>query len=103
MLFREGEAYAPGVAKKDFSFPRETQSTYQLQEQVRKIAEQSNADIEEVYLQLKKLFLLRKYYLKAPTREIQSKIIEIRVDVKYLMILKGFEFLVCLSIFLSKR
>lgn len=78
VLFREGEAYAPGVAKKDFSFPRETQSTYQLQEQVRKIADQSNADIEEVYLQLKKLFLLRKYYMKSPTREIQAKIVEIR-------------------------
>ena len=56
VLFREGEAYAPGVAKKDFSFPRETQSTYQLQEQVRKIADQSKEDIEDVYLQLKKLF-----------------------------------------------
>ena len=78
VLFREGEAYAPGVAKKDFSFHRETQSTYQLQEQVRKIADQSKEDIEDVYLQLKKLFLLRKYYLNAPTREIQSKIVEVR-------------------------
>ena len=78
VLYREGEAYAPGVAKKDFSFPRETQSTYQLQEQVRKIADQSKEDIEDVYLQLKKLFLLRKYYLKAPTRDIQAKIVEIR-------------------------
>ena len=78
VLFREGEAYAPGVAKKDFSFPRETQNTYQLQEQVRKIADQSKEDIEDVYLQLKKLFLLRKYYMNAPTREIQSKIVEVR-------------------------
>ena len=78
VLFREGEAYAPGVAKKDFSFPRETQSTYQLQEQVRQIAEKTNQDIEDVYLQLKKLFSLRKYYLKAPTKEMQAKIVEIR-------------------------
>ena len=78
ILFRIGEAYAPGKAKKDFSFPRETQSTYQLQEQAKKLAEQSKADIEEVYLQLKKLFLLRQHYLEAPTRDIQAKIIEIR-------------------------
>ena len=78
ILFRIGEAYAPGKAKKDFSFPRETQSTYQLQEQAKKIAEQSEEDIEEVYVQLKKLFLLRKYFLGAPTREMQAKIIEIR-------------------------
>ena len=78
ILYREGEAYAPEIAKKDFSFPRETQSTYQLQEQARKIAEQNNVDVEKIYLQLKKLFLLRKYYLTAPTKDIQAKIVEIR-------------------------
>lgn len=78
ILFRIGEAFAPGKAKKDFSFPRETQSTYQLQEQAKKIADQSGEDIEEVYIQLKKLFLLRKYYMESPTREIQAKIVEIR-------------------------
>ena len=78
ILFREGEAYAPGVAKRDFSFPRETQSTYELQEQAKVLAEQNKRDIEEIYLQLKKLFLLRKYYLAAPTRDVQAKIVEIR-------------------------
>ena len=78
ILFREGEAYAPGVAKRDFSFPRETQSTYELQEQAKILAEQSKRDIEEIYLQLKKLFLLRKHYLEAPTRDVQAKIVEIR-------------------------
>lgn len=78
ILFREGEAYASGKAKRDFSFPRETQSTYELQEQAKMLAEQSKRDIEEVYLQLKKLFKLRKYYLEAPTKEVQAKIVEIR-------------------------
>lgn len=78
ILFREGEAYAPGVAKRDFSFPKETQSTYELTEQAKVLAEKSNRDIEEIYLQLKKLFMLRKYYLEAPTRDVQAKIVEIR-------------------------
>ena len=78
ILFREGEAFAPEIAKKDFTFPRETESTYQLQDNAKKIAEQSGADIEETYIKLKKLFMLRKYYMQAPTREIQAKIIEIK-------------------------
>ena len=78
ILFREGEAYAPGVAKRDFSFPKETQSTYELTEQARVLAEKNKRDIEEIYLQLKKLFMLRKYYLEAPTKDVQAKIVEIR-------------------------
>ena len=78
ILFREGEAYAPGAAKRDFSFPKESQSTYELQEKAKILAEQSKRDEEEVYLQLKKLFKLRKYYLEAPTKDVQAKIVEIR-------------------------
>ena len=78
ILFREGEAYAPGVAKRDFSFPRETQSTYELQEQAKVLAKKSSKDIEEIYLQLKKLFMLRKYYIEAPTKDVQAKIVEIK-------------------------
>lgn len=78
ILFRIGEAYAPGKAKQDFSFPKETERTYELQDKVSAIVENKNYDIEEVFIQLKKLFMLRKYYLTAPTRSEQAKIVEIR-------------------------
>ena len=78
ILFREGEAYAPGVAKRDFSFPKESQSTFELQEQAKVLAEKNKIDIEQAYIQLKKLFLLRKHYLQAPTKDVQEKIVEIR-------------------------
>ncbi len=78
VLFREGEAFAPGIAKRDYAFPKETQSTYELQDQVKLIAEKGNYDIEKIFIQLKKLFMLRKFYLTAPTRAVQQKIVEIR-------------------------
>ena len=37
----------------------------------------SNYNIEEIYIELKKLFVLRKSYLENPIKENQDKIVEI--------------------------
>ncbi len=78
VLFRDGEAYAPAKAKDKYQLPRETPNTYELKLKVRKIAAAKNYNLENVYMELKKLFILKKNYLVAATSAIQQKILEIQ-------------------------
>ena len=78
VLFRDGEAYAPAIAKNKYQLPRENPNTYDLKLKVRKIAAASNYDLETIYVKLKKLFILKKNYLTAATNAIQEKILEIQ-------------------------
>ena len=78
VLFRDGEQYAPAIAKDKFQLPRETPNTYELKLKVRKIAAAKEYNLEQVYMKLKKLFILKKNYLSAPTSAIQEKILEIQ-------------------------
>lgn len=77
VLFTDGEAYAPEIAKKGFNFPRETDESYQLELKVRKEAEESGYTLDEAFLELSKLFVLRKHYREIPIKNIQDKIVEI--------------------------
>ena len=77
IIFREGEAYAPAKAKNGFNLPVEGSGVYELTQQVKKLASQKNYDLEKVYTELKKLFILKKYYIVAPTSSVQKKILEI--------------------------
>ena len=78
IIFREGEAYAPAVAKDKFQLPRENPKTYDLKYKVRKMAIAKKYNLEEIYRELKKLFILKKNYVIAPTSIIQEKILEIQ-------------------------
>ena len=40
--------------------------------------EDKSLDMQEIYLELKKLFILRKSYLEVPIKEIQDRIVEIK-------------------------
>ncbi|MBO5479000.1 MAG: hypothetical protein J6A04_04800 [Clostridia bacterium] len=77
VLFTDGEAYAPEIAKKGFNFPRDTEESDQLAYEVKESAVESGYGIEEVYTELKKLFTLRKHYMEVPIKHIQDKIVEI--------------------------
>ena len=77
VLFTDGEAYAPEIAKKGFNFPKETDESYELELQVKKEAEESSYTIDEAYIELSKLFVLRKHYREVPIKNIQDKIVEI--------------------------
>ena len=77
VLFRDGDLYAPAVAKNNFKLPKETTKSYDLKIQARKIAMQNDYSLELVYTELKKLFLLKKHFLKAPTASLQRKILEV--------------------------
>ena len=78
IIFRDGEAYAPAIAKDKYQLPRETPHTYDLRLKVRKIAASGDYNLEHIYIELKKLFILKKNYVIAPTSAIQQKILEIQ-------------------------
>ncbi len=77
ILFREAEQYAPAIAKEGFKLPLEANDTYNLQVQLQEVANERNYDIEMVYTILKKLFILKKNYLLAPTKMIRDSILDI--------------------------
>ena len=83
ILFQDGEAYAPAVAKEKFKFPRENTGTYDFKMQLKNAVKDRNYNLEETYTKLKKLFILKKYYKSAPTLNIQNKIVEIAKYERY--------------------
>lgn len=77
ILFTDGESYAPEIAKKGFNFPKDTQDTDAFAEEVKEKALEFDYGIEQAYVELKKLFTLRKHYIEVPIKHIQDKIVEI--------------------------
>jgi len=77
VLFTEGSKYTPEIAKDGFNLPKYNNEIREFKDDL--IAEymDSNYNIEEVYIELKKLFTLRKSYLENPIKENQDKIVEI--------------------------
>ncbi len=77
VLFTEGEAYASEKAKSNFSFARENNEVYKLKDDLLEEIYGTNYNMEDIYVELKKLFVLRRNYVEVPIKEIQDKIIEI--------------------------
>lgn len=78
VVFREGEAYIPAAGKEKFTFPNEDGRTYDLKMEVKNIVSKKNYNFDLVYTELKKLFILKKNYLVAPTKKIRDKILEVQ-------------------------
>lgn len=78
VLFTEGARYSSEMAKRDFNFPRENKKSERLKLNLKKEVAEKTYDYEKVYTELKKLFILRKYYNKVPIKSTQDKIAEIR-------------------------
>lgn len=79
VLFMEGEKYAPESVKRKFNFAKTSKEVYELKKQlVTRIKLQRNVKMENVYVDLKKLFILRKWYLKIPIKNVQDKVVEIK-------------------------
>lgn len=77
ILFTEGQAYAPQVAKNKFNFTKSTEESQKLKGELKNKALEEEPDIEKVYVELRKLFALRKNYTEMPIKSIQDKIVEI--------------------------
>ncbi len=78
ILFSEGAGYAPEIAKEGFNFSKDSEEVYRLRDKLKKDVKNKNYDREEIYTELKKLFVLRKAYITNPVKNIQDKIVEIR-------------------------
>ena len=77
ILFTEGEAYAPYIAKNNFNFGKSTYTINRTKASLKREYQNKNVNMEKVYVELKKIFVLRKNYLSMPIKSIQNSIIEI--------------------------
>ncbi len=77
VLFNEGSKYSSEKAKDKFNFAKDSEAVYELKNKLRKNVKGKDYNIEKVYDELKKLFILRKAYTETPERSVQEKIVEI--------------------------
>ena len=78
VLFTEGGNYTPEIAKQNFNFAKDNEESYNFKAELKKEVESKRLNMEKIYTELRKLFILRKSYLEVPIKEIQDKIIEIK-------------------------
>lgn len=83
VLFTEGAAYASEAAKRGFNFSRDSEQVYKLKNELKAKVVNKDYDMEKIYLDLKKLFILRKNYLAIPIKNIQDKVVEITDYILY--------------------
>ena len=81
ILYTESAAYTPEIAKKGFNFSTGSSESYAIKHDLKEEYGKENYNIEKVYIDISKLFTLRKSYAEEPLEEIQNKIVEI-VDYK---------------------
>ena len=78
ILFTEGGRYTPEKAKDGFNFAKDSEKVFALKSKLKKEVRDKNYNIEKIFIELKKLFVLRKNYSAIPVKDIQNKIVEIR-------------------------
>ena len=77
ILFTEGQAYAPEIAKQNFNFAKDTYESNQMKVELKAMVERQPVDAEKVYIELKKLFVLRKNYISIPIQELKDVVKDI--------------------------
>lgn len=83
VIFKEGERYAPPELKEEFSFPQAFSELYDMTYRMKNTPTYKTYEFEQVYNELKKLFIIKRNYIIAPTKSIQEKVLEIRVYERY--------------------
>ncbi len=83
VIFKEGEKSAPPQLKEGFNFPKTIAELYDLKCKMKDAPLYKKYDFEVIYRELKKLFILKQNYIKAPTKKIQDKILEIKSYNRY--------------------
>lgn len=77
VIFTEGAAYSSEAVKNGFNFSKSSEEVYKLKLKLKQDVEGKKYNIEKIYKELKKLFILRKSYLEIPVKELQEKIVDI--------------------------
>ena len=83
VLFTEGGSYTPEIAKKDFNFAKDSEKLYHFKSELKEKVANKKYDMEKIYIELKKLFTLRKAYLAIPIKNLQDRVIEITDYILY--------------------
>ena len=83
VLFTEGGKYTSEAAKRGFNFAKDNEESYLFKAKLKEDVEGKKLDIEKKYIELQKLFVLRKNYLSVPIKNIQDKIVEITKYILY--------------------
>lgn len=83
VLFTEGGRYAPENIKRAFTYPKTSEEIYNYKQKLKREAIEKNYAIESIFVKIKKLFLLKKYYITAPTRKIQQEVLKIKGYKRY--------------------
>ncbi|MBP3708181.1 MAG: hypothetical protein J6J36_06195 [Clostridia bacterium] len=83
VLFTEGGSYTPENIKRAFTYPKTSEEIYKYKERIKAEVSQKNYNIDSIFVKIKKLFLLKKYYLSAPTKKIQEEILRIKDYKRY--------------------
>lgn len=74
ILFTEGEAYAPAIAKENFNFATDSGDVYALKNELKKAVLKEKYSFEKIYTELRKIFILRKAYNGIPIAEIKEQV-----------------------------
>lgn len=77
IIFTDAERFAPEAAKQGFNFAKRTDESDHLKYQLREKYKNDNDNMEKVFTELKKIFLLRRMYLEIPVAKIQKEIADI--------------------------
>ena len=77
IIFTDGEKYTPVRIKEKFNFSRETRELYLLKTALKEEFETCTDSIEDVYRELRKIFVLRKSFLEIPVKALQARIVDI--------------------------
>lgn len=77
IVFTEGEAYTPYIAKNGYTFGKNNYEINKTKENLKYEYEHKNLDMEKIYVEIKKLFILRKSYVSMPIKSIQKAIVKI--------------------------
>ncbi|MBR2704066.1 MAG: hypothetical protein IKE91_01190 [Clostridia bacterium] len=83
ILFTEGGKFAPEKIKRAFTYPKTSDEIYRLKQKLKQEAQEKKYNIENIFIKIKKLFLLKKYYINAPTKKIQQDVLEIKSFKRY--------------------
>ena len=79
IVFTEGEAYTPYIAKSGYNFGKNNYEINQVKECLKYEYEYKceKLNMEKIYVEIKKLFILRKNYTSMPIKSIQDGIVKI--------------------------
>ena len=77
ILYNEGSRYSSEIAKNGFNFSRDNEEVYRLKDELVDDVRGRDFSIEEIYTELRKLFILRKTYSETPEKNAQEKLLEI--------------------------